>query len=61
MAGQSTTPTEKAFIRYKVVPDVLPAAPKEQAYVRYDSGVKVRLGKVIQVSDVSDNVGNAYS
>ncbi|KAH7720065.1 OV-16 antigen [Aphelenchoides avenae] len=51
VAGQSTTPTEKAFVRYKVVPDVLPVAPKEQAYVRYDSGAQARLGNVIQVSD----------
>lgn len=58
VAGQSTTPTEKAFVRYKVVPDVLPVAPKEQAYVRYDSGAQARLGNVIQVSDVSGHVGS---
>lgn len=51
-SGQQT-PTAKAFLRYKIVPDIIAAPPSDQAYVRFRSGVQVRLGNVLQLGSVS--------
>lgn len=49
-AGQ--TPTARAFVRYKIVPDIISAPPNDQAYVRFASGAQVRLGNVLQDGQV---------
>ncbi|KAH7662603.1 phosphatidylethanolamine-binding protein, partial [Aphelenchoides avenae] len=36
--------TASAFIRYKIVPDIITTPPQNQLYARFSSGAQVRLG-----------------
>ncbi|KAH7701976.1 phosphatidylethanolamine-binding protein-like precursor, partial [Aphelenchoides avenae] len=48
------TATTRAFVRYKIVPDIISTPPNNQAYVRFASGAQVRLGNVLQLGQVQD-------
>ncbi|KAH7706560.1 OV-16 antigen 1 [Aphelenchoides avenae] len=41
---EGDSPTAKAFIRYKIVPDIIVTPPVYQIYARFPSGSQVRLG-----------------
>lgn len=48
------TATARAFRRYKIVPDVIPEPPNNEAYVRFKTGAQVRLGNVLKDTQVSN-------
>ncbi|KAH7717704.1 OV-16 antigen, partial [Aphelenchoides avenae] len=46
--------TASAFIRYKIVPDIIASPPERQLYARFPSGGQVRLGNSLSPEKLQD-------
>lgn len=44
--------TASAFIRYKIVPDIIATPPQSQLYARFPSGAQVSLGNTLSPGKV---------